>query len=343
MRHTTFVGFIWPSAFVMILFIAVPIISVGIQSLFIQHEQVIETVENCGPFGCKQTQQINHEATKTLREEKPLGRFVGLQAYTNRNHLAIQELKESWGKSKNFIGFFKDLMNLPFYKALVFTITYTAFVTPMVLVLGFFVALSVNRLPSYFKGPTIFCSLLPFIVTPLLGALILFWMIDADGIIGGTLQIIFDNPELSLKASPSLTWITLIIYGIWHSAPFSFIVFYAGLQTVPKETIESAKIDGANKWEQVRYVMIPHLMPLVIFIALMQLMDNFRVFEPIVGFNASANATSLSWLIYNDLRGSDGNMVFGSAAATSFLMIIGVCILLTPVLIRTWRSYQNNP
>ena len=61
MRHTTFVGFIWPSAFVMILFIAVPIISVGIQSLFIQHEQVIETVENCGPFGCKQTQQINNK------------------------------------------------------------------------------------------------------------------------------------------------------------------------------------------------------------------------------------------------------------------------------------------
>ena len=340
MPHRTFVGFIWPSLFVMLLFIALPILSVGVQSLFIQHEQVIETVENCGPFGCKQTQQINYEATEQLKKERPLGRFVGLQAYTNRNHLAFNEIMISWQTSNSFQEFFKNIMNLPFYKALVFTITYTAFVTPMVLILGFLVALSVNRLPSIFKGPTIFCSLLPFIVTPLIGALILFWMIDADGIIGGTLQIIFDNPDLSLKASPPLTWITLIIYGIWHSAPFSFIVFYAGLQTVPKETIESAKIDGANKWEQVRYVMIPHLMPLVIFIALMQIMDNFRVFEPIVGFNASANATSLSWLIYNDLRGTDGNMVFGSAAATSFLMIIGVCILLTPVLIRTWRSYQ---
>ena len=340
MPHRTFVGFIWPSIFVMLLFIALPIFSVGVQSLFIQHEQVIETVENCGPFGCKQTQQINYEATEQLKKERPLGRFVGLQAYTNRNHLAFNEIMISWQTSNSFQEFFKNIMNLPFYKALVFTITYTAFVTPMVLILGFLVALSVNRLPSIFKGPTIFCSLLPFIVTPLIGALILFWMIDADGIIGGTLQIIFDNPDLSLKASPPLTWITLIIYGIWHSAPFSFIVFYAGLQTVPKETIESAKIDGANKWEQVRYVMIPHLMPLVIFIALMQIMDNFRVFEPIVGFNASANATSLSWLIYNDLRGTDGNMVFGSAAATSFLMIIGVCILLTPVLIRTWRSYQ---
>jgi multiple sugar transport system permease protein len=231
------------------------------------------------------------------------------------------------------------VLNLPFYKALSFTLTYTFLVTPFVIILGFFVALAVNRLPSFFKGPTIFVSLLPMIVTPLIGSLILFWMIDADGVIGGTLQLIFDNPDLSLKASPALTWATLIVYGVWHSAPFSFIVFYAGLQTVPKDTLESAMVDGANRWEQVRYVVIPHLVPLVVFISLMQLMDNFRVFEPIISFSAEASATSLSWIIYNDLRGTDGNILFGSAAATSLLTIIGVCILLTPVLIRTWRAH----
>ena len=77
----------------------------------------------------------------------------------------------------------------------------------------------------------------------------------------------------------------LIVYGVWHAAPFSFIVFYAGLQTLPQDTLESAQIDGASRWQQVRYVIVPHLMPLITFVALMQLMDNFRVFEPIVGFN----------------------------------------------------------
>ncbi|MEK9855660.1 MAG: hypothetical protein VW495_12720 [Rhodobiaceae bacterium] len=65
------------------------------------------------------------------------------------------------------------------------------------------------------------------------------------------------------------------------------------------------------------------------------------MFEPIVGFNAQANATSLSWIIYNDLRGSDGAMLFGSAAATSMLTIIGVCILLAPVVLRTWRGNRQ--
>ena len=63
-----------------------------------------------------------------------------------------------------------------------------------------FIALGVNRLPQVVKGPTIFASLLPMIVTPLIGSLILFWMVDADGIIGATLQLLFDDPDLSLKA-----------------------------------------------------------------------------------------------------------------------------------------------
>ena len=179
------------------------------------------------------------------------------------------------------------------------------------------------------------------IVTPLIGSLILFWMIDAKGIFGASLQWIFEDPNLSLKASSTLTWIMLIVYGVWHSAPFAFIVFYAGLQTVPTETIEAAMIDGASRWERTRYVILPHLVPLIVFISLIQLMDNFRVFEPIVGFSAQASATSLSWIIYNDLTGSEGSF-FGSAGATSVLTILGVAVLLIPVLIRTWRDFSRK-
>ena len=178
------------------------------------------------------------------------------------------------------------------------------------------------------------------IVTPLVGSLILFWMIDSRGIIGHTLQLLFEDPDLSLKASATLTWITLIVYGVWHSAPFAFVVFYAGLQTVPQDTLESAMIDGASRWERIRYVVIPHLAPLVTFVALIQLMDNFRVFEPIVGFNASAHATSLSSMIYSDLDGE--SRLLSSAATSSVLTIIGVVILLFPVLIRTWRDWDRK-
>ena len=79
-------------------------------------------------------------------------------------------------------------------------------------------------------------------------------------------------------------------------------------------------------------------MPLITFVTLMQLMDNFRVFEPIVGFSAEAHATSLSWIIFNDLGGETRQL--SAAAASSILTIIGVIILLSPVLLRTWKDFK---
>ena len=341
MKNRTFFWFILPSLVTMLLFIALPIGSVFIQSLHIEHGAVLTEVKNCGPFGCKREVQVDVEATAQLKDNNPLGKFNGFGTYKNRNHLALDELNQAWSSSSNLRVFLSKAYNLPFYRALAFTLTYTFVVTPLVLVLGFCIALTVNSLPKRVKGPTIFVSLLPMIVTPLIGSLILFWMIDAEGILGSSLQWIFDDPALSLKASPTLTWVMLMVYGVWHSAPFAFIIFYAGLQTVPAETIEAAMIDGASRWERTRYVVLPHLVPLIVFIALIQLMDNFRVFEPIVGFSAQASATSLSWIIYNDLAGGEGSF-FGSAGATSVLTIMGVAVLLIPVLIRTWRDFKGK-
>lgn len=340
MKHKTFFYFILPSMVAMILFIALPIVSVVLQSVHAPHEQVIIEVENCGPFGCTKSTTIDQTATEELRAKEPLGRFVGPDIYLNRNHLATGQIGGLWQQSDGFFDFLFELANLPLYGALAFTLTYTAVVTPFALVLGFAIAISVNALPRLLKGPMIFFSLLPMIVTPLIGALILFWMIDARGIIGTFLQYIASDPNLSLKASTPLTWVMLMVYGIWSSAPFAFVVYYAGLQTVPQDTLESAMIDGATRWERIRYVVLPHLLPLTTFMALIKIMDNFRVFEPIVSFNAEANAQSLSYFIYQDLGGE--TRLLSSAAATSVLTILGVAILLSPVLVRTWRDFSRK-
>ena len=340
MSHRTFFWFILPSLLAMFVFIAMPLVSVVFQSLYIEHEQVMRVTKNCGPFGCKEEVSVDYEATQQLRDKNPLGQFNGFGTYLDRDHLAASEVGEAWTSSRSLGEFSTKLYNLPFYRSLAFTLAYTFIVTPFVIILGLLIALGVNRLTPVLKGPTIFLSLLPMIVTPLIGSLILFWMIDAQGIIGKSLQLLFDDNELSLKASPTLTWLTLMIYGIWHSAPFAFVVFYAGLQTVNADALEAAMIDGASRLQRVWYVVIPHLKPLFIFVALIQLMDNFRVFEPIVGFSAEANASSLSYAIYSDLKGDV--IQFNSAAATSVLTIVGVAILLAPVLRKTWRDFQQK-
>ncbi len=341
MPHKTFFAFILPSLVAMILFIALPIVSVVVQSLFIEHGRVLVEVENCQPFGgCTKEVRVDVAATQQLKQEQPLGMFNGIGTYLNRGHLAVNELAAIFADNRGFGDVVNRIYNLPFYKALAFTLVYCFVVTPLAMILGFLIALAVNTIPKLIRGPVIFFSLLPMIITPLVGSLILYWMIHPQGIIGATLQDVFNDPRLSLRASPVLTWASLLFYGVWTNAPFSFVVFYAGLQTVPADTLESAMIDGASRWERIHYVIIPHLAPLATFVALVQLMDNFRVFEPIVGFSAEANASSLSWMIFNDLSGDA--QLFGSAGATSVLTIIGVVILLMPVLKRTWREFNRK-
>ena len=340
MPHRTFFMFTLPSIVVMIIFIALPIVSIAVQSLFREHDKVLVSSETCQPLGgCTTETRVDNDATARLSKEQPLGQFNGFGTYIDYNHLAITELGEIASGPGGISGKAVRIYNLPFYRALTFTLVYTFLVTPLALILGFMIALAVNTVPKLIKGPVIFFSLLPMVITPLIGSLVLYWMINSEGIIGVAVQRLSGDPNLSLKSSLLMTWITLIIHGIWTNAPFSFIVFYAGLQTVPADTLESAMIDGASRWQRVRFVVIPALMPLASFILLVQFMDNFRVFEPILGFNAAANATSLSYAIFVALNNPSAQM-FSSAAATSMLTIVGTAVLLIPVLMRTARDFD---
>ena len=339
MPHRVFWAFIMPSLAAMMIFIATPVASIVAQSLFIEHDKVLTVSETCQPLGgCVTETIVDSAATEQLRRDQPMGKFNGLGVYFDRNHLAVSQIAKIVTTSSGIGEAVSQIYDLPFYRALSFTLAYTFLVTPLAMLLGFLIALAVNAVTPLLKGPVIFFSLLPMVVTPLIGSLVVYWMINAEGILGAAIQSITGNPNLSLKASLSMTWITLICYGIWTNAPFSFVVFYAGLQTVPADTLESAMIDGASRLQRIWYVVLPALKPLAVFVALVQLMDNFRVLEPIIGFNASANATSLGYLIFTALNNQSAQM-FSSAAATSVLTIVCVIFLMTPVFIKTARDF----
>ncbi|EYD77207.1 binding protein-protein-dependent transport system inner membrane component [Rubellimicrobium mesophilum DSM 19309] len=342
MPHSTFLRFMGPSLIAMLLFIALPIVSIVVQSLYVEHPQVLITSETCQPFGgCTTTTTVDASATAQLREDEPLGQFNGLGTYFDRNHLAFREIREILRTADGVGDVVSRIYNLPLYKALAFTVTYCLLVTPLAMILGLMIALAVNTVPQMLKGPVIFFSLVPMLITPLVGALILFWMLNSEGILGAAIQNIFNDPNLSTRTSAPLTWATLIAYGTWTNAPFSFIVFYAGLQAVPRDTLEAAMIDGASRLERIRYVVLPSLKPLILFVLLVQLMDNFRVFEPIISFNAAANATSLSFLIYSSLN-TQTTQLFGSAAATSVITIGFIAVLIVPILLRIARELSTG-
>ena len=339
MNKKTFAAFVGPSVVMMLLFIAVPLLFVLMQSFQVVQPitQLVE-VEKCTPGFTGQICETKIETRQMFDAEgEPLfeTKFVGFDSYN--------KLLE-WGRvgaamSEASLSAF---LQIDFWKALRFTLTFTLITLPLVLGVGLLIALVVNNAAQKIKGPIIFISLLPFIITPVIGALAIKWLFIGDGILTAAIEWYLQK-DVAMFAQGWTIELLMLFYRVWHVAPFAFVVFYAGLQTVNQDTIESAIIDGASRFERLRYVVIPHMMPLVVFVSLIHLMDSYRVFEEIVGFSSQAHVISLQWLTYDFLVPDDsGNRSISRASASAMLTMVGIILLLFPLLRRTFQDYRGG-
>ena len=339
MNFKTFFAFVAPSLFMMVLFIALPLIAVFIQSFQVTQPvmQNIE-VETCTPGFLTQTCTTEIKTVPTLGEDGKVittTEWVGFESY--RNVLQMDKVWQAMGA-----GNWGDILQIDFWKALRFTLMFTLLTLPLVIGVGLLIALTVNNAVRSIRGPVIFVSLLPFIITPVVGSLSIYWLFVGDGILTRMMEQ-WSGQNISMFAQAWTIELLMYFYRVWHVAPFAFVIFYAGLQTVNMDTLESAVIDGANRWERLRHVVIPHLMPLIIFIALIHLMDCYRVFDEIIGFRSQAHVISLQWLTFDFLTPDDaGNRAISRAAASAMLTMIGIVFLLIMPLRRTWRDHKGG-
>ena len=339
MKFRVFAAFAGPSLLLMLIFIAIPLVNVFVQS-FYNTQTIFETVEieSCTPgFGTQTC--ITESATRPVMGEdgKALEKtlFVGWESYRN-----ILKPTQAWEEIKQIS--WSGLMGIDFWKALRFTLTFTLISLPLVIGLGLVIAVAVNSITKSIRGQVIFISLLPFIITPVIGALSIRWLFIGDGILTALLEW-WLQMDIAMFAQAWTIELMMLFYRVWHVAPFAFVVFYAGLQTVNHDTLESAIIDGASRFERLRYVVIPHLMPLIVFVSLIHLMDSYRVFEEIVGFSSQAHVISLQWLTYDFLIPDEsGNRAISRASASSMLTMVGIVILLIPLLRKTWNDHKSR-
>jgi multiple sugar transport system permease protein len=285
---------------------------------------------------------LSPKCTKEIRTQPRLDadgkivtktKFAGLESYRAllKPRLFLKHISEN-----DWLG----LTNIDFYRALRFTLTFTLITLPIVLVLGLLVALSVNQALQSLRGPIIFISLLPFVITPVIGALSIRWLFVGDGILTTLLEWLLER-DIAMFAQGWTIEVLMLSYRVWHVTPFAFIVFYAGLQTVNRDTLESAIVDGASRWQRLQLVVLPHLSPLILFVSIIHLMDSYRVFEEVIGFRSEAHVISLQWLTYDLLTPDEtGNRLISRASASSMLTMIGIIFLLIFPLRRSWREHK---
>lgn len=341
MKTRSFLQFVGPSVALMLLLLAAPMLTtffLSVRNCTLEMELV--KVEESTPFGKREslTQRAKVDASGRAIESC---RFVGLEYYRKvlgleADTAAAASAPADAGGSAALAGRAQGRDN-EFIGALRFTMLYTFVTLPFVLVIGFLLALGVNGVAQRLKSVFISASLLPFIITPVVAALSIKWLFRDNGLVPYLLSHL--GIEVFWMAQAWSARLLIIVYGIWHVVPFAFIVLYAGLQSVPQDALEAATIDGASRLQRLRYVTLPHLMPLLVFITLIHLMDAYRVFEPVIVLTQGAFTTSVQYLTYYILL-QENNPFKASAAAV--LTLIGILVLLIPLLVKTWREQKGG-
>lgn len=221
-----------------------------------------------------------------------------------------------------------------FWDSLEFTILFIIAAVPLRIVLGLMFALLLDQI-TRFRGLFIAAALVPFVMTPVVGTLIFRDMFDRGGPYWYWMQQLFDY---RMFMNSTTVPILIVFHSIWTATPFAMIVLFAGLQTLPQESLEAARVDGATWLRQLWHIAIPHLRSLFVFIGLISIMDAYRVFDSVFVLTQQNPIYDAETIMYYNFQVAMSFGRLGKANAMSVLTVLGIFVVLIPFLVITYRD-----
>jgi len=240
--------------------------------------------------------------------------------------------------SPQFVGlrnYIQVLQDPRFWQSFRFTGLYMIAVIPMQIIVGFTVAILLDQVSKFSRGIYLSIFLLPFIIVPIIGTMMFKQLFEPSGLLRWAYQTIFDTKfhytEITVK--------TLILFhGVWLATPFAMVTYFAGIQTLPVEQIEAASMDGASAWQKIRYIVIPHVRSLTIFILLISIMDAYRIFDSIFVLSEMNPIYKADTIMTYTYKTAVTVQRLGKANAMAALTVVGIMVVLIPNLIQTYKE-----
>ena len=225
-----------------------------------------------------------------------------------------------------------------FARSIMNTLYYTGGSVPLQMLVGLSVALLLNQAIRW-RGVFRTLYYLP-VVTPLVAASILWkWLYNGDyGLFNFYLlkTHLVDSPMLWLS-DRNLAMPAVILMSVWMSTGFSMVVYLAGLQAVPDELYEAAKIDGAGPIARLRFITIPMLRPTTLFLLVMGIIGSFQVFTQIFVMTNGGPVERTTTMVFFIYQAAFKFYDFGYASTLAF----GLFLLLFVVTLVQLRLYRK--
>lgn len=263
---------------------------------------------------------------------------VGVLAF-----MSFQDWPLLGSPTPNGIDNYKEIAeNDVFLGAISFTLLYTLIATVTIFAVSF-VLVAISNSPrrgSKFYRTTFF---LPYVVGTAAAALIWYAGVnDQIGVANRILEVVgvTDGP-FGFLSTPEKALITTLTLVVWKFIGFQVVVLLVGLQSVPGELYEAARMDGARTWHRLRYITLPFLRPTLALLLILSVTGSLLAFDQFLVLTKGGPDNSTITLVYAIYNEAFTSFNLGSAAALSFVLLLAL-VLLNGIQLYLLRSRDDD-
>jgi raffinose/stachyose/melibiose transport system permease protein len=224
----------------------------------------------------------------------------------------------SWVGLQNYTRIFvvSGKLDTSFLHSIWYTALFTVVSVVIINVASFAIAMALTK---GIKGTNLFRTV--FFLPNLIGGIVLsyIWLMIFNAIL--------QNFSKTIVSSQWTAFWGLIVVVCWQQIGYMMIIYIAGIQNIPGDLIEAAKIDGANAWQLLRNVTIPMLMPTITICSFLTLTNGFKLFDQnlaLTGGNPGKLSQLLALNIYDTMYGTTGWQGVGQAKAVIFFILVAL-------------------
>lgn len=245
-------------------------------------------------------------------------------------------------RAPKFIGWanFPKLWNdAAFWNSMKVTLLYVIYNIPIQTVIGLLLAALLARLGRSVALRSIILA--PYLIANVIAAIIWFWMLDPLLGFGNAVLQWIGIGRIAFFTDQQLALPTVALVNIWRHMGLTALLFYTGMQAIPKDIYEAARIEGAGPWRNFFGITLPLIRPTMVFVLVTSIIGSFQVFDTIavttLGGPNYATRT-IVWYIYEN---GFVNFRMGYASALSCALFVCLAIV-TVVQMRIMRSGQSD-
>ena len=236
----------------------------------------------------------------------------------------------------NYLGLLSDKN---FHRALVNTLYYMVGYLPLVLGGALATAVLLN---SKLKGSTFFRGVyfLPVVTSWVVVALLWKWLLSPEGgMVNYLLSLVgIDGPGWWTDRSWAMP--SIILASAWKDLGFSMLILLAGLQNIPEHLYEAARIDGAGRWQRLRYITLPLLTPFIFFAMVLAMIGAFQVFDQVWIMTEGGPAGATTVVMEQVVKNAFKYGLMGEASAMSWVLF-AIILSFTVVQLRAQKRWVH--